>query len=467
MAQETLTFNDDRQEVAGLLASPALDRDDEQFDYDGSKKYFQQWSDAVHAATLKTVGEDNASVGNVRLMHTKQVAGKLIDIKFDDAKKSVWGIAKITDSKVWQDIKSGVYSAFSVGANLVNTAYKEGKKLLTISPVEVSVVDFPSNPDTTFDWIKGTVTAAAVAKFAGSTIPPDAPVDQDKTPPSPFGSQDAMQCDVANCAVENAAGQDYATHGGKKFTREEHAYAPAGSTPSEWKYPIGDAAHVRAALARWGQEKGIPESEKPAVHAKILAAAKKFGIEVSTEKGANTMNLTQAELDIQKAARLSLSDHLASIKKAATDHKEAAMAHEAKVHDLIDKCCKVAGGDMLLAPAETPGGQKVDVGEAVDTAVKAAVANIEKAAKVTTDKLTADLKIATDKLTEIEKAAAKVTGDRTNTQDPGKQPTDAEKLAAKNAEQTANAALAKAAWVNGDAASQRALFKKLAVVQAR
>ncbi len=55
-----------------------------------------------------------------------------------------------------------------------------------------------------------------------------------------------------------------------------------------WKLPIdfpNDAektkAHIRDALSRFDQTEGIPDSEKPKVLAKIKAAAKKHGIDVS------------------------------------------------------------------------------------------------------------------------------------------------------------------------------------------
>lgn len=44
------------------------------------------------------------------------------------------------------------------------------------------------------------------------------------------------------------------------------------------KFPVHDAAHVRDALARLGQEKGVPSGVMAKGRAKIMAAAKKFGI---------------------------------------------------------------------------------------------------------------------------------------------------------------------------------------------
>lgn len=156
--------NAEQQEVAGILASESLDRDGEVFDYDKSKKYFQAWSQSIHAVTSKIAGEENASFGNVRLMHGKQTVGKLVDIKFDDVKKTVWGIAKVTDSKTWEDIKNGVYSAFSIGAKLVSSVMKSGKRWLTVNPMEVSIVDYPANGDAVFQWAKS--LWAEVAKGA-------------------------------------------------------------------------------------------------------------------------------------------------------------------------------------------------------------------------------------------------------------------------------------------------------------
>lgn len=72
--------------------------------------------------------------------------------------------------------------------------------------------------------------------------------------------------------------QDYATVSGEKVHRSDFAYAPEGSEPSEWKLPIHDASHVRNALARFNQTE-LPETSKAEVHAKIMRAAKKFGVD--------------------------------------------------------------------------------------------------------------------------------------------------------------------------------------------
>jgi len=60
-------------------------------------------------------------------------------------------------------------------------------------------------------------------------------------------------------------------------------YAIPRDPPSASKLPIFDAAHVRNAIARFNQVKGVSEAEKKKAWAKIKKAAKKFGIKISVE----------------------------------------------------------------------------------------------------------------------------------------------------------------------------------------
>lgn len=75
---------------------------------------------------------------------------------------------------------------------------------------------------------------------------------------------------------------------GVDLTADCFAYVGDPERTETWKLPIkfpGDEektkSHIRNALARFSQTQGIPESEKPKVLAKIDAAAKKYGIDVS------------------------------------------------------------------------------------------------------------------------------------------------------------------------------------------
>jgi hypothetical protein len=60
----------------------------------------------------------------------------------------------------------------------------------------------------------------------------------------------------------------------KKIPAKEFAF------PKEEKEPLENAAHVRNAIARFNQVKGVSEAEKDAAWKRIKAAAKKLGVEM-------------------------------------------------------------------------------------------------------------------------------------------------------------------------------------------
>lgn len=50
--------------------------------------------------------------------------------------------------------------------------------------------------------------------------------------------------------------------------------------PNERKEPLENARHVRNAVARFNQVKGVSDTERDAAWARINAAAKKHGVEI-------------------------------------------------------------------------------------------------------------------------------------------------------------------------------------------
>jgi hypothetical protein len=50
--------------------------------------------------------------------------------------------------------------------------------------------------------------------------------------------------------------------------------------PKEQKEPMTDASHVRNAIARFDQVKGVTDEERELAFANIQAAAKHFGVEM-------------------------------------------------------------------------------------------------------------------------------------------------------------------------------------------
>ncbi|VVB52208.1 Caudovirus prohead serine protease [uncultured archaeon] len=93
-----------------------------------------------------------------------------------------------------------------------------------------------------------------------------------------FGMRSAL------VAEEFRAGTRTKRVGGKDLTAKSFAFVGDPSRTETWKYPIHDASHVRNALARWGQHKGIPSDKEAGVLRKIHAAAKRFGIDVADER---------------------------------------------------------------------------------------------------------------------------------------------------------------------------------------
>jgi hypothetical protein len=52
--------------------------------------------------------------------------------------------------------------------------------------------------------------------------------------------------------------------------------------PKERKEPLVDAAHVRNAVARFDQVKGVSDAERDRAWKRIRAAARRHGVEIST-----------------------------------------------------------------------------------------------------------------------------------------------------------------------------------------
>lgn len=61
------------------------------------------------------------------------------------------------------------------------------------------------------------------------------------------------------------------------MTEDDRAYA----FPGKRKEPLTDASHVRNALARFDQVQDVTDSERDEAWSNILAAAKRYGVDVA------------------------------------------------------------------------------------------------------------------------------------------------------------------------------------------
>ncbi len=75
---------------------------------------------------------------------------------------------------------------------------------------------------------------------------------------------------------------NYLTGMAKLDTAEKnHLPESAYAFPRERKEPLIDAAHVRNAVARFNQVKGVTDEERDEAWKRIQAAAKKFDVELN------------------------------------------------------------------------------------------------------------------------------------------------------------------------------------------
>jgi hypothetical protein len=63
--------------------------------------------------------------------------------------------------------------------------------------------------------------------------------------------------------------------------QRDHIDSDKFAFPTERKEPIHDAAHVRNAIARFDQVKGVSDDERDAAWKRIKTAAKKHGVELN------------------------------------------------------------------------------------------------------------------------------------------------------------------------------------------
>ena len=87
----------------------------------------------------------------------------------------------------------------------------------------------------------------------------------------------ARQAQSARAHGENVPrrGEGISTAEKNKLAGKEFAF------PDERKEPLTDARHVRNAIARFGQVEGVSDAERDKAWRRILAAAKRYDVEVS------------------------------------------------------------------------------------------------------------------------------------------------------------------------------------------
>lgn len=136
-------IDEEKRLVIGRAVQEVPDRSGEILDYASARDAFREWSDDFSART------GGLSKGNLRVMHDpKRVAGKVVQLDFDDATKSVEVVCKVVDDQEWKKVVEGVYTGFSVGGSYAKrwADPETGLKRYTPRVTELSLVDLPCIP---------------------------------------------------------------------------------------------------------------------------------------------------------------------------------------------------------------------------------------------------------------------------------------------------------------------------------
>ena len=257
-----------KREVWGVAAVEQPDRAREILDYETSKPLFQGWSDEV----AKDSG--GKSLGNLRAMHTKTVAGKLIAFATNDVAKQFEIGTKVVDDNEWKKVEEGCYTGFSIGGDYErrwDDPVLKGVVRYTARPQEISLVDRPCIPGATFEAIKADGTKE-LRKFVEATP---------ATPGSPRLSDDDVDR-LAKAVAALSKAKKTKSVDGEELSAKDFAFVGDSDDPETWKLPVHDEGHAKDALSRFNQTEGIPADKKEKVARKIIAAAKKHGIDASS-----------------------------------------------------------------------------------------------------------------------------------------------------------------------------------------
>lgn len=244
--------------VEGIIASEAVDRSGEIFDYERSKPNFVKWSESIAKAT------DGKNLGNVRVMHGKSVAGITKALNFDDAAKQITVQAEIVDDNEWNKVKKGCYTGFSIGGRYAAKWDDEalGKTRYEADPSEYSLVDLPCNPEAQFTVIKADGTEE-LCKFE---VPSSDEEWLQKVVEGMTNEQrEAVLAKIAKRPdVDPKEGKD-------KYGNVEYA------DPKNKKYPLDTTKHIKAAWSYIHMPKNAAKyssEDADAIKSKIASAWK-------------------------------------------------------------------------------------------------------------------------------------------------------------------------------------------------
>jgi hypothetical protein len=138
--------------VWGLVTAEVPDKTGEICDYEATKKSYQSWS--REALEKTTAAGQDPSLGNIRLMHQLEIAGKATKIEYRDDMKQIWLATTPANDQVWKMIKGGFITGYSQGGDYLWKKQQGRHTRYAATINEVSYVDNPCLGDATFAYVK-------------------------------------------------------------------------------------------------------------------------------------------------------------------------------------------------------------------------------------------------------------------------------------------------------------------------
>ena len=162
-------IDEEQKLVYGRATQEVIDKANEIMDYESSKPMFEKWSNDFATRT------NGKSYGNCRVQHdSKRVGGKIAEpLVFNDVDKAIDICVKVSDDKLFNQIKEGYYTGFSVGGSYGKQwADDDGIIHYTAIPSEISIVDNPCVGTATIMYVKadGTTEEKTFSKKEVSNV---------------------------------------------------------------------------------------------------------------------------------------------------------------------------------------------------------------------------------------------------------------------------------------------------------
>ena len=241
--------------------------------------------------------------------HSEPV-GRMVDHRVDS--KGLWVKARISSAagEVFDLVKDGILTAFSIGFRIVDAEYDAAKELFVVKELElheISVVSVPANQNTLFSLSKAFDTAEEFKSFKMQFAPnsesakglessTEASSEVKKEMEMDPKQLEQMLADAASKAAEQTA----------KAIVESQAKALAEKAAAE-KAEVELDARVKAAVASistvdTGAEKLLAEVEKRLASAEESSKSVIAGLEASLkEKASEIEAITKSKMSFQEA----------------------------------------------------------------------------------------------------------------------------------------------------------------------